>query len=445
MLEANELVALSDIHLGPEYGKGLFRADKELVNCLNWILDNKKNCYVVLAGDIFDFLVLGKNEKPSDFYNLDKVEERMTKIIDHHPDVFKSLAKLANSSDHQLLFIGGNHDPEVVFPEVQLLIEKKLGSSSHPIVRWTVHGESLSIKVGAAKVLIEHGNLFDRFNKVDHNALREVLSIKNRGFSLDGRSYYKPPFGSKLVIDYVNPIRGEFPWLDYLHVGREGSYLLWRELTTIKQKGSFLPALRGAILAVSYDEFTKLRSKLNPAKKYKADNEDKLLNWINKQLSKQNDSKTKGVFFKVDDSELLQELISAWEDVSDISLPDSAYKDVQFILGNGADLVIHGHTHQAKIYPIDKGLYINTGTWGQLLELPHKDDSNEEWETFINNLRTGSNWKDTSLSRATFANVSFDTNTKETTASLIEWENDAPKYLSSWTFTDLSNNWQEKK
>jgi hypothetical protein len=126
-------------------------------------------------------------------------------------------------------------------------------------------------------------------------------------------------------------------------------------------------------------------------------------------------------------------------------LHDSAYKDVQFILSQGSDLVIHGHTHQAKIYPIDNGLYINTGTWGQLLELPHKDDSEEEWITFIDNLRTGSDWKDTSFSRATVAKVSFDTNTKETTASLIEWKNNSPEYLSNWTFSDLLKNWQEKK
>lgn len=105
MLKTNELIVLSDIHLGPEFGKGLFRADKELVNCLNWILKKKKNIYVVLAGDIFDFLVLGESEDSSDFYNLDKAGERMRNIIDKHPTVFNALANLANSPDHQLLFI----------------------------------------------------------------------------------------------------------------------------------------------------------------------------------------------------------------------------------------------------------------------------------------------------------------------------------------------------
>ena len=137
-------------------------------------------------------------------------------------------------------------------------------------------------------------------------------------------------------------------------------------------------------------------------------------------------------------------MISNWEDISDISVPDSAYKDVQFILEQDVNLVIHGHTHQAKIYPINNGLYINTGTWGQLLEMPHKNDSNDIWTKFISNLRLGSQWKDTSFSRPTLANVRFDADTNETIASLIEWKNDTPEYLSSWTFTDSSNNWQEK-
>lgn len=444
MLEASELIVLSDIHLGPEYGKGLFRADKELISCLNWILDKKKNCYVVLAGDIFDFLVLGEDENAKDFYNLDNIGQRMKNIIDNHPDVFNAFAGLANSPNHYLIFIGGNHDPEVAFPEVQFIVEKRLSNSSQPITRWTVHGESVSIKVGEAKVLIEHGNLFDKFNRVDHKTLRDVLSIKNRGFSVDGKGYYDPPFGSKLVIEYVNPIRKKYPWLDYLHPGREATYPIMREFTSIKQKTTFLPALRDAIWTISNDLYIKVRQSWQPESKYRSSVEDNFLTWLNNEIEKQNRGDNRGWVFKAKDTELIMELISSWKDVSDFSLPDSAFDDVVLLLKLNTNLVITGHTHQAKIYPIEKGLYINTGTWGQLLETPHKDDSQEVWEKFINNLRAGSEWIDDSSSRPTFAQVKFGSNTGETTASLIEWKKTSPDYLSTWFWNSNSTQWEAK-
>jgi UDP-2,3-diacylglucosamine pyrophosphatase LpxH len=442
MLEAKELIVLSDIHLGPEFGKGLFRADKELVNCLNWILENKDNCYVVLAGDIFDFLVLGEDEEVSDFHNLDKVEIRIENIVKIHPKVFDAFAKLANSPNHQLLFIAGNHDPEVVFPEVQSCIERRLSDTNRPITKWTVHGESLRIKVGLANVLIEHGNLFDKFNRVDHKGLREVLSLKNRGFSVNEKGYYDPPFGSKLVLEHINPIRKDFPWLDYLKPLKEAVYPMIRELTTIKQKISFLRAIKDFLWLVSEDELSKFRSNWNREEAYRSSKDDKFSEWLNKELDKQYQSECRGVFLKSDDSELITELISNWKDISDISLHDSAYEAVSFILNQNPNLVITGHTHQAKIYPIDKGLYINTGTWGQLLQTPQKDDSKEVWGNFIENLKAGPKWIDNSFSRLTFANIKFDSNTDTTTASLIEWKKTMPDILATWSWNSTLNNWE---
>jgi UDP-2,3-diacylglucosamine pyrophosphatase LpxH len=454
MLEAEELIVLSDIHLGPENGKGLFRADKELVNCLNWILAKETICYVVLAGDIFDFLVLGEDEKSTDFYNLDNVGQRMENIINNHPDVFNVFAEIANSPNHHLLFIAGNHDPEVVFPEVQLIIEKslrksvesdekKVSNSAHPMTRWTVHGESLSVKIGEAKVLIEHGNLFDKFNRVDHKSLRDVLSIKNRGFSVEGKDYYKPPFGSKLVMDYVNPIREEFPWLDYLHPGREATYPIMREFTSIKQKTTFLPALRDAIWAISNDLFIKVRQHWQPESKFRSSVEDKFLTWINSEIEKENRGDSRGFVFKSEEMELIKDLISSWKDMSDFKSPDSAFDDIALLLKQNTNLVVTGHTHQAKIYPIDAGLYINTGTWGQLLETPHKDEPQEVWEKFINNLRAGSDWIDESFLRPTLAQVKFDSNTGKTIASLIEWEKTNYKDISTWFWSSSSSRWEQ--
>jgi UDP-2,3-diacylglucosamine pyrophosphatase LpxH len=445
MLEAQEIIVLSDLHLGPESGKGLFRSDEELCNCLRWILQKDTECYVILAGDILDFLVLGENETPADFYNLDKVGTRAANIISAHPEVFNAFAELANSQKHHLLYVAGNHDPEVVFPEVQFLIEKKLTATAKPAARWVVHGEPLRMKIGAANVLIEHGNLFDRYNQVDYKKLREVLSLKNHGFSLSGKNYYEVPFGSRLVIDYLSPVHIDFPWLDYLLPMNEAVIPMIRELTSIREKAGFLRTIKDFLWVIGDDEFTKFRANYKPEIAYKSGGEDRFLEWLNEEFEKQNQPKDKGWIIKSNNSKLIAELVSNWKDVSDITLHDSAYEQVAFILEHNANLVITGHTHLAKIYPINQGLYINTGTWGQIMTTPDVNASEEVWEIFIDNLKAGRNWKDESFSRLTFANVKLDSDNNSTVASLVEWKDSAPQPLSNWHWNEDSASWRKSK
>lgn len=444
MLEAKELIVLSDIHMGPEYGKGLFRADKELTNCLNWILENKDNCCIVFAGDVFDFLVLGEKEQPADFYNFSNVELRTISIVEKHSDVFDSLAKLAKSQKHQLLFIAGNHDPELIFPKSQRVIEKRLSESLvKPLTRWIVQGETLRIKVGSANILVEHGNIFDKFNRVDHNGLREILSLVNRGFSVNTENFYEIPFGSKIVLDHVIPIRNDFPWLDYLQPGTEAVYPIMREFTTLKQKASFIKSLRGLAWISAKDELTRFRANFNPAISYRGGENDDFQSWLNFEAEHQDEQR--GFIFRATDAELVKELISKKQEGFNINKPDYTYKDVEYILQHDTNLVITGHTHKAKLYPVGNGLYINTGTWAQLLETPEKNAPEEIWLQFVENLKKGSQWDDKSFSRPTFANIVFDAKSGKTSASLMQWTNKEAKTLSSWIWNEESTKWQEEK
>src|SRR5882672_8191415 len=110
MWNAEELFVLSDLHLAAERGVGLFQSDLELTQCLNWILEESQDSSVVLAGDVLDFLV-GDHVESKDFSVLDR---RTRQIIDHHPEIFDALAKLALSDRHRLVIMGGNHDPELI-------------------------------------------------------------------------------------------------------------------------------------------------------------------------------------------------------------------------------------------------------------------------------------------------------------------------------------------
>ena len=317
------------------------------------------------------------------------------------------------------------------------------GTPFKPVTRWIVQGETLRIKIGNAQVLIEHGNLFDKFNRVDHNGLRELSSLVNRGFSVNPENYYDPPFGSRIVLEHVAPIRGEFPWLDYLQPGAEAVYPLMREFTSIKQKASFLKTIQEALWTVSKDELTKFRAYKNPAVAFRGSDgdEDFFQEWLSLEIK--NQSEKRGLLVKATDIELIRELISNKKEVFSINTPDYSYESVAILLEHGASLVITGHTHKAKIYAVGKGLYINTGTWAQLLETPGRDESEAVWQKFIDNLRKGSGWEDNSFSRPTFASVEFDSDRMLTTASLMEWKDLEPKVLSKWVWDTQTSQWEE--
>ncbi len=141
--------------------------------------------------------------------------------------------------------------------------------------------------VGQANILVEHGNIFDKFNRIDYAGLHKALALTSRGFTIDVKNYYTPPFGSKLVLDHVIPIRKQFPWLDYLEPGTEAVYILMRELTTIRHRISFLRSIKDFLWTIGEDEITKFRTTWNPQLAYRKGVDDAFIKWLNTELEKQ--------------------------------------------------------------------------------------------------------------------------------------------------------------
>ena len=168
-----EVIIASDLHLAAERKQGLFRADTELQQFFSWVLKEVPDSTIILAGDVFDYLIAEeKTNSAAAFFNLQEAPERTRFIIAHHEDVFEALAQLAQSPHHQLVILGGNHDPELACPAVQEVISARLsGSSSHPPIKWLVNGEAATLQVGAVRAVIEHGDMYDDWNRIDRDSL----------------------------------------------------------------------------------------------------------------------------------------------------------------------------------------------------------------------------------------------------------------------------------
>jgi UDP-2,3-diacylglucosamine pyrophosphatase LpxH len=452
MFPAKEIVMISDLHLAAERGKGLFQADAQLADFLKWVHEHIHPCHLILNGDVFDFLVDKQQETTID---LDDAATQATDIASNHTEVFEALSLLANSINHELIILGGNHDPELSLPTVQKEIERHLAPScAHSGVRWMTNGEASLFQVGEAKILIEHGDQYDAWNWIDHEALRRVVCLASRNVAYHDK--YKLPPGSQMVINRFNRIRDQFPWLSTLQPLTPTLLPLALEVILPKVDKDERKALLGAAR-----EFSKysLRSlvdttlrKLKPETEYWAEVDEErqlLIEWLDEYERYEDTWGGVVDWTKEYVSKVLSRLrnvlatgqlrrVSARDKFYNLDKQDGSINAVTRLMERDIHLVAHGHTHSAKAYPVGQGLYLNSGTWGQLTRLPDTQAPKDAWADFLTGLKEG---RAETFSRPTFIRISDGEG--KTTATLFEWQHNDPQPQAAWVFVD--NCWQKEE
>jgi len=452
MFPAKEIVVISDLHLAAERGKGLFQADRELADFLKWVHEHISPCLLILNGDVFDFLVDKQQETAID---LDDASTQATDIAGNHKEVFEALSLLANSKNHELIILGGNHDPELSLPTVQKEIERHLNlTCAHSGVRWMTNGEAALFHVGEAKVLIEHGDQYDAWNWIDHEALRRVVCLASRNVAYHGT--YRLPPGSQMVINRFNRLREQFPWLATLQPLSPAMLPLALEVILPTVAKTERKALLGAAR-----EFSKynLRSlvdtalrKLKPETEYWAEDDKErqiLIEWLD-QYERDEDTWGGIVDWTVEHvSRVLSRLrsvmatgllrrVSSRDNFYSLDKQDDSVAPVARLMERGIDLVAHGHTHSAKSYLVGQGLYLNSGTWGQLTRLPDSQAPENAWSDFLTGLKEG---HADSFLYPTFIRISEEKG--KTTATLFKWQYDRPEPQATWYFAN--GRWQKEE
>lgn len=441
MWHVEDLFVLSDLHLAAERNVGSFQADIELADCLRWILNEPRESLVILAGDMLDFLCSGDVQTFTDF---DRRGEQTQEIIEHHSEVFDALARLANSPKHRLVIMGGDNDPELIFPVVREVIERHLGIDFFGSkIRWLVHGEALRLRVGNSSVLIEHGNTLDPWNRIDHVNLQLAYALASRNFHEVGE--YEPPLGGRLTLEVMNELRVEHPWVDCLKPATEVVLpLLWHFASTKQQRNSIFNRA-DEYLSMKAAAHNKKNSN-NPARLYLGEKEAEdtprtraFKGWVDAVYEERQHPSSSTEM----NGQLIEKLsaVSAQGSLFDVERPDGSGKYLQPTFVNGTDLVIHGHTHAAKSYTVGRGLYLNTGTWSQLLRLPQCDQNINVWQDFLRLLRTNDV---RSFRRPTFVRVQQLPARQLTTAELLEWQQSGPKTLTTHRLNDRQSGWRRE-
>jgi UDP-2,3-diacylglucosamine pyrophosphatase LpxH len=310
-------LVISDFHIGTgqltEDGEvnplEAFIFDSRFVSFLEYYMSDdfrKAEVELILNGDFLNTLqVEYGEERPTEVTEAEAVA-KVRAIFAGHPEIFDALERFAATPRHRITYIVGNHDPAILWPAVRQELNQRLGVEvNYPGFSYSFDG-----------IWVEHGQQYTAANRFDPGR----LFIKDRR----GEVILNLPWGGVWVIEYLNAIKKEKPWIDRVQ-----------------------PFSRYLLLGIFFNPMFALPALLRLVTFF-----------IRRQLSS-------GRWKR------LSEIRRAWGLLADISLIPDLEKEARKILARpGCHTVILGHNHQPAFRRFGKEkLYVNTGTWNDIIHL----------------------------------------------------------------------------
>lgn len=236
MNKRKQIFIISDLHLCgclDEQGPGqILNVNKSnnvysrLTEFINWVNEEARkfngNTEIIINGDFFDFIA--DNDLKNPLFNAkiwtpdeNEVINKLSNMIVYQSKIGGPINALGDfvGNGHELTIILGNHDVELSFPGVRRYLLGIL-RSNRGIINFIFDGESY-VNGG---LLVEHGNRYDRWNMINHSALRQERSMVSRGLPVDerkrGRRFFLPPPGTFLVIHIINRLKNRYKFIDLL-------------------------------------------------------------------------------------------------------------------------------------------------------------------------------------------------------------------------------------
>lgn len=183
-----------------------------LARFIRWVETQPGDTELVINGDFVDFLA-EDDAGPAQAWTAREEDAiaRLDQIVHRTSHVFDALRYFVQSGKRLTLLLG-NHDPELSLPAVRHHLFGLLGRD----VRFIYDGEAYRV----GRVLIEHGNRYDRWNMLDFDGLRQERSLRSRGMPVPEEAradrFFTPPAGSRLVVDVMNHLKQRYRFIDLL-------------------------------------------------------------------------------------------------------------------------------------------------------------------------------------------------------------------------------------
>lgn len=410
-----ELFVISDLHLGgmapadgdtDRRGFRLCTQTDELARFFGLVAARRPVQHpieLVINGDFVDFLAQPQSQDPSARWRsfLDDPDDALRtlqEIEKNHVQVFDQLRAVLTAG-HRLTLMLGNHDVELSFPQVRKWLQVTLGDSSGERLRFIYDGEAYTL----GRLLIEHGNRYDGFNVTDHDGLRRHRSAQSRRQhqQLQKSQQFATPPGSRLVAELMNPLKEKgFSFVDLLKPEVEAviPLLLALEPGLVKKAARLaqlrvqawqrspaapgMPKQSGDISARTVDTVSA-----NPLDDWLGEilgNADAGRFMVNLAGVPTGDISAAHRPLRLVALHLALRRLEKNRSFDRSHETDRHYLEAALALQqSGFDCIAFGHTHLAKQVALPHGgVYLNSGTWAELIRLPAACISADEGVAF---------------------------------------------------------------
>lgn len=401
-IQLDSLHVVSDLHLGGGAGFQIFDSAAEL----EWLIDHVAALPspgthgLLINGDFIDFLA----EEPSAAFDPEGAVVKLDRVWQCFPGVFAAMQRLLAKPSRRLIVNLGNHDVELALPWVRAHLAARLtggDDTAHARLLLVTDGTGVQVRVGNARVVCVHGNEVDSWNVIDYERLRRVG--RDHQFGLRPEAWV-PNAGSQLVVEVMNAIKRDYPFVDLLKPETQGVIPLLlaldtgvqRKLLNLSSVGSRL-AWDAARLGTGFlgDEDAGAAARppapvmvfpaLPPGQRSRRLSDEVESVWQNKEVSpislvRATQGQQLGLGGAFIDwitgkprSEVVREALEQLDQDRSFKFDaeDQTFRDLDALLGADVDLVVAGHTHLARSLPRKQGggHYFNSGTWARLMQL----------------------------------------------------------------------------
>ncbi|HEV7397525.1 MAG TPA: metallophosphoesterase [Pyrinomonadaceae bacterium] len=451
------VVVISDLHVGKGDCFNIFAStnkyslfDTFLVDCKNL----SERVELIINGDFVDFLQL----QPWNDLTRPTALRKIKEIVAGSEEVFSSIGKFLDQSQHELKILLGNHDVELAYPEVG-------GELKRAILKFAPDAESRILlfdrrttynpRVNGVLLHIEHGNGGDPWNALDYSAIFRDAELNTQDFAY-------PP-GTALVYEVMNGFKEDLRFVDLLKPEIPAVPLLLLALNPMMTSKAVPEALSLVFRALKNGFLTCLRERISGHTLGEVrHNRVSAPELLAAELAS---TCVSGAPFDNLQIELLEEYLNGSSSVAALAeaslgrhpehvklklvlwalkgltrfktLPgeddysqdypsDMAARGARLLLRGDVKVVVFGHTHEALKTEFAEGLYVNAGTWANLIRMPQANS--EALLAWANGLSTNS-FEITS--NPTF--VQIDPHPEGVTVSLKGWTEAGQNTL--WTTT----------
>lgn len=212
----DEMYVVSDIHMGGRPGFQILKHVDRLGRFIEHVGTVRPEGRVLLLfnGDVIDSLA----EDINGYVATIDAGTMMEHIYQNFAPVWEGLVRFIRQPGRHLVFVTGNHDIEMALSAVEYSIRRRIGGGDPALdgaMTFATRGAGYACRIGGAHVFCTHGNEVDAWNTVDYDRLGQLGNALNAGRDID-RSKWSPNAGTKLVVDIMNRVKADYPFVDLL-------------------------------------------------------------------------------------------------------------------------------------------------------------------------------------------------------------------------------------